>query len=65
MLDNMNEPTMKEALERIGGRCEVEVSGGITLDTIAKVAALGVHYVSVGALTHSAVQSNLNMDFVE
>ncbi len=53
MLDNMNLQEMREAVEIIGGRCETEASGGITEDTIAAVAATGVDFISVGALTHS------------
>lgn len=64
MLDNMDRATMAEAIRRIAGRCEIEVSGGITLATVRAVAELGVHYVSVGALTHSAPSANLTLDFV-
>lgn len=54
MLDNMDHDTMKTAMELIGGKCEVEVSGNVTKENIAKITDLGVDYVSSGALTHSA-----------
>jgi nicotinate-nucleotide pyrophosphorylase (carboxylating) len=46
----------------IAGRAMVEASGGITLDTIADVAATGVDVISVGALTHSASALDLALD---
>lgn len=54
MLDNMNHDDMKTAIEIIDGKAEVEVSGNITKENIAKLVDLGVDFVSSGALTHSA-----------
>lgn len=54
MLDNMNVPTMQRALALIDGQAQTECSGNIDTDRLAEVAALGVDYVSSGALTHSA-----------
>ncbi|MBC6613323.1 carboxylating nicotinate-nucleotide diphosphorylase [Hymenobacter sp. BT507] len=54
MLDNMTPVQMREAVELVAGRYELEASGGITEETLAAVAATGVEYISVGALTHSA-----------
>lgn len=54
MLDNMNHEQLKEAVEFIAGRAEVEVSGNVTKENIAKLTDLGVDYISSGALTHSA-----------
>lgn len=54
MLDNMTHEEMKEAIEYIDGRAEVEVSGNVTKENIAKLTDLGVDYISSGALTHSA-----------
>lgn len=54
MLDNMNHEQMKEAMEFIAGRAEVEVSGNVTRENIARLTDLGVDYISSGALTHSA-----------
>lgn len=54
MLDNMNHEQLKEAISFIDGRAEVEVSGNVTRENIAKLTDLGVDYISSGALTHSA-----------
>lgn len=54
MLDNMTHEQMKEAIDYIGGRAQVEVSGNVTKENITKMADLGVDFVSSGALTHSA-----------
>ena len=64
MLDNMSPETIQEAVRRIDGRALVEVSGGVTRDTIAVLAARGVDIVSVGALTHSAVAVDISMNIV-
>lgn len=64
MLDNMNPATIREAVRRIDGRALVEVSGGVTRDNIAALAASGVDIVSVGALTHSAVAVDISMNIV-
>lgn len=54
MLDNMTHEQLKEAIDFIAGRAEVEVSGNVTRENIAKLTDLGVDYISSGALTHSA-----------
>jgi len=54
MLDNMSHEQLKEAITFIDGRAEVEVSGNVTRENIAKLTDLGVDYISSGALTHSA-----------
>ncbi len=54
MLDNMDHDQMAEAIRLIDGRAEVEVSGNITEENLAKLSGLAVDYVSSGALTHSA-----------
>ena len=54
MLDNMTHDQLKEAIDFIAGRAEVEVSGNVTRENIAKLTDLGVDYISSGALTHSA-----------
>lgn len=53
MLDNMDNKTMLEAVHLINGKAIVEASGNMTLDRVREVAALGVDYISIGALTHS------------
>lgn len=54
MLDNMDTDSMKDAISYIGGRAEIEVSGNVTKENIARLADLGVDFISSGALTHSA-----------
>lgn len=64
MLDNMNLEKMKEALALINGACKTEASGNMTLERIPEVAALGVDYISVGALTHSVEAFDMSMNFI-
>lgn len=54
MLDNMSHEEMKKSIDYIAGRAEVEVSGNVTKENIARLTDLGVDYISSGALTHSA-----------
>jgi nicotinate-nucleotide pyrophosphorylase (carboxylating) len=61
MLDNMSPPQITEAVELINGAAIVEISGGISLDTIADYALPGVDVISVGALTHSAPAADFSM----
>ncbi len=53
MLDNMDIKTMTRAVEMVNGRAKVEASGNMTIERLKEVAATGVDYISVGALTHS------------
>jgi nicotinate-nucleotide pyrophosphorylase (carboxylating) len=61
MLDNMSHEALKEAIDFIAGRAEVEVSGNVTKENIAKLTDLGVDYISSGALTHSAPIMDISM----
>lgn len=54
MLDNMKHEDMEEAMKIIDGKAEMEVSGNVTKENIARLTDLGVDYISSGALTHSA-----------
>jgi nicotinate-nucleotide pyrophosphorylase (carboxylating) len=64
LLDNMDLATMKEGIARAHARhVLVEISGGVTLETLPEIAALGPDLVSVGALTHSARAVDLSLDF--
>jgi nicotinate-nucleotide pyrophosphorylase (carboxylating) len=54
LLDNMSLAQLREAVEHVAGRAELEASGGATLETLAEIARTGVDFISVGALTHSA-----------
>ena len=61
MLDNFTPENTRKAVELIGGRYEIESSGGITLDTIRTYAECGVDYVSVGELTHQISSIDLSL----
>ena len=61
MLDNFTTNDTRKAVEMVGGRYEIESSGGITFDTLRDYAECGVDYISVGALTHSV--KGLDMSF--
>jgi nicotinate-nucleotide pyrophosphorylase (carboxylating) len=61
LLDNMTPAQLREVVARVGGRAELEASGGVTLETIREIAASGVHFISVGALTHSAPALDLSL----
>jgi len=63
LLDNMDVPTLREAVALIAGRVPCEASGGVQLDTIAAIATTGVTYVSVGRLTQSAPAADVGLDF--
>ena len=61
MLDNMDRPRIEAAVAEINGRALVEVSGGVTLESLTDLAASGVDLISIGALTHSARAVDLSM----
>ncbi len=63
MLDNFDDEQVRHALTVVDGRALVEVSGGITLDRVARLGALGVDVISVGALTHSSPARDLGLDW--
>ncbi|MBE0703432.1 MAG: nicotinate-nucleotide diphosphorylase (carboxylating), partial [Afipia sp.] len=62
LLDNMDIPTLHEAVALAAGRVVLEVSGGVTVDRIAEIAKTGVDYASSGALTHSAPNFDVALD---
>ncbi|KIZ39194.1 MULTISPECIES: carboxylating nicotinate-nucleotide diphosphorylase [Rhodopseudomonas] len=62
LLDNMDIATLKQAVTLAAGRVILEVSGGVTQDSIAAIAATGVDYASAGALTHSAPNFDVALD---
>ncbi len=62
LLDNMDIPTLSEAVKLANGRVVLEASGGVTQSSIAKIAATGVDYASSGALTHSAPNFDCALD---
>jgi len=61
MLDNMSLQKIREAVKLTNGKVELEVSGGVTLETVREIAETGVNYISVGALTHSASSLDLSL----
>ena len=63
LLDNMDAPTLSEAVALVGGRVPTEASGGVTLETIRAKAETGVTYISVGRLTQSAPAADIGLDF--
>lgn len=62
MLDNLSDDEMREAVRRIAGRARVELSGGVTLDRLPALAAIGADMVSIGALTHSAPAADISLE---
>ena len=62
LLDNFSDSAVERAVQRGRGRALLEVSGGITLERVARLAALGVDVISVGALTHSAPAADIGLD---
>lgn len=61
MLDNMDTDMMSEAISIIGDSAKIEISGGVTLEKINELSKLGADFISVGALTHSAVAKDINL----
>lgn len=64
LLDNMNTAKVRAAVRRIAGRARTEASGGITLPRAGEMGRAGVDFISVGALTHSAVAVDIGLDFL-
>jgi nicotinate-nucleotide pyrophosphorylase (carboxylating) len=62
LLDNMSLETMRRAVAQTAGRVPLEASGGVSLETVAGIAATGVDYISVGALTHSVKALDISLD---
>lgn len=63
MLDNFDLDAMREAVALTDGRCELEASGNVTLDTLSAIAATGVDFISIGALTKDVKALDLSMRF--
>ncbi len=61
MLDNMDNATMKEAVQLIDGRAETECSGNVTAERVKEIIETGVDYVSCGALTHSSAIMDVSL----
>lgn len=65
LLDNFEWPLLKEAVAIVDGRFETEASGGVTIQNVRKIAQSGVNFISVGALTHSAVSLDMSLKVVK
>ena len=63
LLDNMTNDSLREAVKIVGRKAKTEASGGVNLETVRGIAATGVDYISVGALTHSARAVDIGLDF--
>ena len=63
LLDNMTIEQLRQAVKIVKGRAKTEASGGVTLKTVRAIAATGVDFISVGALTHSARAVDIGLDF--
>jgi nicotinate-nucleotide pyrophosphorylase (carboxylating) len=63
LLDNMPVETLREAVARVAGKVPLEVSGGVTLETIRAIAETGVNYISVGRITQSAPAVDIGLDY--
>lgn len=62
MLDNMKGSLLKNAVRMINGKSKVEISGGVNLKNVREIAKLGVNYISIGALTHSAPSLDISLE---
>jgi nicotinate-nucleotide pyrophosphorylase (carboxylating) len=62
LLDNFTTHDIREAVRRVNGRADIEISGGVTLERIPELATTGAQFVSIGALTHSAPAADLSFE---
>ncbi len=62
LLDNMSPEEVREAVNEVAGRAELEASGGVSLATVRAYAETGVDFISVGALTHSARSLHVSLE---
>ncbi len=63
LLDNMDPPTLRRAVELVGGRVPLEASGGVTQESIRAIAETGVDFISAGRITQSAPAVDIGMDY--
>jgi nicotinate-nucleotide pyrophosphorylase (carboxylating) len=63
LLDNMDNETLRQAVQLVAGRAQTEASGGVNLETVRAIAETGVDFISVGALTHSVRATDISMLF--
>ena len=65
MLDNMDNDTMRKAVEMIGGRAQTECSGNVTAERLLEIADIGVDFVSSGALTYASPALDVSLKNLE
>ncbi|OOR83190.1 carboxylating nicotinate-nucleotide diphosphorylase [Moraxella canis] len=65
LLDNMDNDTLKQAVKLCQGKAKTEASGGITFDRLRAVAECGVDYIALGYLTHSVINHDIGLDFLD
>jgi nicotinate-nucleotide pyrophosphorylase (carboxylating) len=63
LLDNMDLKQLRQAVKIVDGRAKTEASGGVNLKTVRAIAEIGVDFISVGAITHSARAVDIGLDF--
>jgi nicotinate-nucleotide pyrophosphorylase (carboxylating) len=64
MLDNMDVPTLKEAVKYVAGRAALEASGNVNINNVRQIAETGVDFISIGRLTHSVPNVDIGLDVV-
>ena len=64
LVDNMTPDEVREAVAIVAGRSKVEVSGGVTLETVGAYAESGADFISIGAITHSARALDIGLDIL-
>lgn len=62
MLDNMSPEEVRLCVDKVAGRCPLEVSGGVTIESVAEYSAAGADFISVGWLTHSAASLDVSLE---
>jgi nicotinate-nucleotide pyrophosphorylase (carboxylating) len=65
MLDNMSGPAMRKVIDWVAGRAAIEISGGVTLKSVRRIALLGPDFISVGGLTHSSRAIDISLEFLK
>jgi nicotinate-nucleotide pyrophosphorylase (carboxylating) len=65
LLDNMDPPMMKQAVEMTAGRARLEASGNVTLESVRQIAETGVDMISIGGLTHSVKCFDVSLDWID
>jgi nicotinate-nucleotide pyrophosphorylase (carboxylating) len=65
MLDNMSGPVMRKIIDWASGRVSIEISGGVTLKSVRRIALLGPDFISVGGLTHSSRAIDISLEFLK